>query len=118
MDQLAAVRTPTLVMHGELDMMSPLENGRILATGIPGARLEVFPGGHAFPYEQPDETTRVLLDWFAANAGPTAAPAPSTWARRPERWSRPLAAHFGLLRNLKDLAYVASAAVTAWRVSE
>jgi poly(3-hydroxyalkanoate) depolymerase len=45
---LHRLRQPTLVLTGESDPIVPVTNGRILAGRIPGARLEVVPGGHLF----------------------------------------------------------------------
>jgi pimeloyl-ACP methyl ester carboxylesterase len=38
-DRLASVRVPTLVMHATQDAMVSLEEARLLAAGIPGARF-------------------------------------------------------------------------------
>jgi pimeloyl-ACP methyl ester carboxylesterase len=44
---LPAVRVPTLVLHGALDTVVPLEVGRYVASAIPAARLVELPGiGH------------------------------------------------------------------------
>jgi class 3 adenylate cyclase/pimeloyl-ACP methyl ester carboxylesterase len=43
-DLLPRVRAPTLVMHARGDLMVPLEWGRQLAAGIPGARFLAFEG--------------------------------------------------------------------------
>lgn len=62
-DGLAAVRVPTLVMHGTDDVVVPFENARILARQIPGARLRPFEGcGHLFFHERPEETVRVIIE--------------------------------------------------------
>jgi poly(3-hydroxyalkanoate) depolymerase len=45
---LPFVRQKVLVMMGADDRIVPVVNGRILASLIPRARLEVFPGGHLF----------------------------------------------------------------------
>lgn len=45
---LPEVRASTLVMHVRDDLMVPLEQGRALATGIPGARFVSFPGANHF----------------------------------------------------------------------
>src|SRR5437762_11094077 len=41
---LPAVRVPTLVLHGELDTVVPLDAARHVASRIPAARLVVLPG--------------------------------------------------------------------------
>ena len=47
-DRLDEVRAPTLVVHGALDSVCPVEAGRYLAGRIAGSRLEVFEeAGHA-----------------------------------------------------------------------
>lgn len=47
---LAAVRVPTLVIHGERDPFIRPEGGRATAAAIPGARLVTYPGmGHDLP---------------------------------------------------------------------
>ena len=47
-ERLAEIRVPTLVLHGEDDALSPLTNAQRLASGIPGARLQVLRGvGHS-----------------------------------------------------------------------
>jgi len=67
--RLAALRVPTLVLTGDQDRLVPPANSRRLARVIPGARLAVLPGaGHAFPFEQPDETVRLLTEHFLAAA--------------------------------------------------
>jgi pimeloyl-ACP methyl ester carboxylesterase len=61
--RLAAVRVPTLVMHGTDDVVTPFENARILARQIPGAQLRPFDGcGHLFFHERPAETARVVSE--------------------------------------------------------
>ena len=46
-DALPTLSVPTLVLHGDEDDVSPVENGRRLAARIPGARLHVLHGaGH------------------------------------------------------------------------
>ncbi len=48
--QLRELRVPTLVVHGIDDTLVPLENGRLVAAAVPGARLIVLEGmGHNVP---------------------------------------------------------------------
>ncbi len=49
-DQLAAVRVPTLVIHGDVDPLVPLACGVDTAQAVPGAKLVVVKTmGHALP---------------------------------------------------------------------
>jgi len=49
-ERLKEVRVPTLVIHGVDDVLVPLENGRLVAAAVPGARLiEVEGMGHDLP---------------------------------------------------------------------
>lgn len=43
---LKAIRQPTLVLAGDDDPLVPVVNARILARGIPRARLHLCRGGH------------------------------------------------------------------------
>ena len=50
--QLAGVRVPTLVVHGEDDPLVGVAGGRATAAAVPGAELLVLPGmGHNLPRE-------------------------------------------------------------------
>ena len=49
---VSRITAPTLVLHGESDVLIPVAAGQDLARRIPGARLEVIPGwGHDLPDE-------------------------------------------------------------------
>ena len=47
-DRLGSITCPTLVCGGRFDGIAPPANSEFLARGIPGARLEMFDGGHGF----------------------------------------------------------------------
>ncbi len=50
--KLAAIRAPTLVIHGREDPLNHVEAGKDIATAIPGAELLILDGmGHSFPRE-------------------------------------------------------------------
>jgi len=50
LERLQSLRVPTLVVHGDADILVPVENGRLVATAIPGARLVEIQGmGHDVP---------------------------------------------------------------------
>ena len=50
LERLSHVRLPALVVHGTDDILVPIENGRLVAGAVPGARfLEVEGMGHDIP---------------------------------------------------------------------
>lgn len=50
LERLRSLRVPTLVIHGAADVLVPVENGRNVASAIPGARLVEIEGmGHDVP---------------------------------------------------------------------
>lgn len=63
---LASVRVPTLVIHGERDAIVPLEMGRAAAEAIPDAELVVIPGaGHVPTMTRPREVVGAITTWAA-----------------------------------------------------
>lgn len=65
-NRLSSIDCPTLVIAGALDPVG-LERARVVATGIPGARLVSLPGrGHAPHRESPAEFRRLLIDQLTA----------------------------------------------------
>ena len=70
-ERLREIAHPTLVVHGGEDGMVPVDNGRLLAEAIPGARLIVYPEGrHIFFAECAEQLNAdiaaFLQDGFAA----------------------------------------------------
>jgi len=50
LERLGSLRAPTLVIHGDADILVPVDNGRNVAAAIPGARLVEIEGmGHDVP---------------------------------------------------------------------
>jgi len=61
--RLSELEMPTLVIHGTADQVLPVENGRLVASLIPGARLEIFEGvGHLFFWERPDRSAELVRE--------------------------------------------------------
>ena len=58
--RLVEVTAPTLVVHGEHDVVLPPGNGKALADGIRGARLVVLHAGHAVTIERAEEVAAAL----------------------------------------------------------
>jgi 3-oxoadipate enol-lactonase len=64
--QLPSVGAPTLVVHGTLDELLPVQNGHMIAELIPGSRLEIYEDvGHMFFLEQPERTAQLLREHTA-----------------------------------------------------
>ncbi|WP_374574469.1 alpha/beta fold hydrolase [Phenylobacterium sp.] len=54
---LSKITAPTLVLHGEQDVIIEPESGRKFAAAIPGAKLITYPNaGHLPQYEVPDQS--------------------------------------------------------------
>jgi pimeloyl-ACP methyl ester carboxylesterase len=59
--RLPGLRMPTLVVHGTEDQLLPVENGRLIASLIPGAQLEILEGsGHMFFWERPERSAELV----------------------------------------------------------
>jgi 3-oxoadipate enol-lactonase len=66
-DLVNRIRCPTLVIHGEQDPLVPVENGRLLAQRIPGARFELLENcGHLPHHEWPEQTAKLIREFLAA----------------------------------------------------
>ena len=59
--RLPELDVPTLVIHGTEDQMLPVSNGHLIASLIPGSRLEILDGvGHLFFWERPELSAELL----------------------------------------------------------
>ena len=63
-DALARLDMPVLVTAGRVDPVTPPANARWMARQIPGGRLEVFAGAHAFLFGERVAFTRVVDDFL------------------------------------------------------
>jgi pimeloyl-ACP methyl ester carboxylesterase len=78
-EALRGLRVPALVVHGEVDPLLPVENGRRTAEAIPGARLLVLPTmGHDFPRPCWPAIVDAIVEVAAATRRPAAGrPSPT-----------------------------------------
>jgi 3-oxoadipate enol-lactonase len=61
--RLRGLSVPTLVIHGTADRMLDVVNGDLIASMVPGARLELFDGvGHLFFLEQPERSAQLIRE--------------------------------------------------------
>jgi pimeloyl-ACP methyl ester carboxylesterase len=64
--EVERVDAPALVVHGDEDLIVPVENGRVLARRLPNARYVELPGrGHNIPLEDPETFNRLVLEFLA-----------------------------------------------------
>jgi pimeloyl-ACP methyl ester carboxylesterase len=64
--RLNAIRTPTLVVAGTEDRLTPVASGRLLAAAIGGARLvEIADAGHFPQLEQPAAVNDAIREFLA-----------------------------------------------------
>jgi pimeloyl-ACP methyl ester carboxylesterase len=72
-ERLKQIRVPTLVIHGVDDVLVPVENGRLTAAAVPGARLIEIEGmGHDLPKRVwPQVADAIAVLAAQANALPT-----------------------------------------------
>ena len=102
--RLDRISAPTLVLHGDRDVLTPPANARLLAGAIPDATLALVRGaGHAYLLEQPDESHRLFLDWLRARPPVRPGPPLSGLAARSEPLTRHLGLQVGMLRTARSL---------------
>jgi pimeloyl-ACP methyl ester carboxylesterase len=62
---LASIKVPTLVVVGEHDAISTVDEMRSIAAGIPNAQFVILPqAGHMSPLEEPDEFLKTLVPFL------------------------------------------------------
>jgi aminoacrylate hydrolase len=67
-ERLGAVRTPTLVIGAEDDIVCPSYFSEQLARLIPGAEIKLFPsGGHCFTQVRPREFNQAVLPFLESH---------------------------------------------------
>lgn len=66
-DELDRIAVPTLVVVGEEDAVTPVEEAWRISAGIPGARLEIVPGaGHVCTVERPAAISAIIGRFLAS----------------------------------------------------
>jgi 3-oxoadipate enol-lactonase len=64
--EVERIDAPALVIHGDEDLIVPVENGRMLAARLPNAQYVELPGrGHNIPLEDPETFNRLVLEFLA-----------------------------------------------------
>lgn len=69
-DRLPQITAPSLIIHGDRDLLIPVANAQILAQRIPGAQVRIIPDvGHMFFWEKPRESAEAICS-FLDSASP------------------------------------------------
>lgn len=63
-DRLPEIKSPTLVIAGDVDKMIPVENSRIIASRIPNAELVILKNAGHILIEAAEESNRIILDFL------------------------------------------------------
>jgi len=64
---LGSIKTPTLMVVGDEDKPTPIEEAERIAEGIPGAKLVIIPGaGHISTLDQPEAVNAAIEEFLAA----------------------------------------------------
>jgi pimeloyl-ACP methyl ester carboxylesterase len=70
-DDLPLIKAPTLLIHGDQDLIIQHGNAALLAERIPDARFQIIPGaGHMFMWERPRETSDAVAAFLAGVKSP------------------------------------------------
>ena len=68
-ERLRSLQIPTLVIHGDADILVPVENGRRVAAAVPHARWLEFPGmGHDLPKRVWNEVVDAIAELATARS--------------------------------------------------
>ena len=64
-DRLPEIKAPTLVIHGDRDVLVPVANAQVLKDRIRGAELRIVRGaGHLFTFEFPEESGAAVIEFL------------------------------------------------------
>jgi 3-oxoadipate enol-lactonase len=64
-DTLKTINVPTLLVTGEEDLMTGVNEAEFMRQRIPGSQLRVISkAGHYSPWEQPEEVTKILRQFL------------------------------------------------------
>lgn len=67
-DRLPALNVPTLIIHGDCDVIIPVENAYLLHERIPAAQLHILKGaGHGYPAQEPVAVHQLITDFLHAH---------------------------------------------------
>jgi pimeloyl-ACP methyl ester carboxylesterase len=70
LQRLTAIRSPTLIIHGDNDLMIPTELSHPMAGLIPDAEIRIYPdAAHGFLFQYPAEVAADVNAFLASDEG-------------------------------------------------
>lgn len=70
-ERLPQIKAPTLLIHGDRDILIPAENAEVLRARIPGSQLRIVPGvAHMFFWEKPEESAAAIVEFLSSVPAP------------------------------------------------
>lgn len=64
-ERLPQIQAPTLIIHGDRDVLMPVENAEVLRQRIRGSLVQIVPGaGHLFFWEKPQEAAEAIMQFL------------------------------------------------------
>jgi pimeloyl-ACP methyl ester carboxylesterase len=65
-ERLPQIKSPTLILQGDRDILVPAENAEILHARIPGSQVRIIGGtGHCFFWEEPEEVVEEVVGFLS-----------------------------------------------------
>ncbi len=66
-DRLPQIHSPTLIIHGDRDVLVPPKNADILRERIPSASMRILPEvAHMFFWERPEESAEAIVEFLSS----------------------------------------------------
>ena len=70
-ERLPQIRAPTLLVHGDRDILVPTENAEVLRARISGSQVRIVPGvAHCFFWEKPAESAGAIVEFLSLVPAP------------------------------------------------
>ena len=70
-ERLPQVKAPTLIIHGDRDLLVPVGNAEVLRGRIEGVKVRIVPGvAHMFFWEKPEESAGAIVEFLSSVPAP------------------------------------------------
>ena len=70
-ERLSQIEAPTFIIHGDKDILVPVENAEVLRRRIEGSQVRIVPGvAHMFFWEKPEESSEAIVEFLASVPAP------------------------------------------------